>query len=635
MLRRKALLLLFFSCICLEYICGQDTSRQEYTDIGAISMARNINKRALLSYLDQGASLPRQYSSLVFSKKNLDKKNVADRYVTQKAIVRFNLINTADTARSIWFFPGLYFSSINLYRLKDSSLSLIPVVRPAGSSERSYRLLTLAPHDSLTVVAELSLVHTHLNRILIDLIQPEYLSSYFTVADGKFADSKTITFVFCGLLLMMILFSLATFFQEGTLEFLYYAGYAFFLGLMLFIKALYTFHTSRFGFFQEGYLDFIMQSTGILFYMLFMKKYLATRLYHPILHKLYNWGIGMLGLAMFAFTYVHYFTYNFVLEDKIENATKILLIGMTFVFLVYSIRHWHDKLLRYLFWGNLWLLVFSMLSLLLLNGNFLPASLPQVFRSSIFYYEIGILIELIFFLMGLNYKNRRRLISQARERERLKAENQMNEYEKEIAVYKGQQQERERISADMHDELGSGMTAIRLMSEIARNKMKENTPVEIEKISQSADEVLNKMNAIIWSMNSGNDTVDNLVSYIRVYATEYFEYTPIDCRIYTPDEIEPMELTGEKRRNLFLCVKESLNNALKHSKASELKIYFRIDDILTIKIVDNGVGIDMGKIRQFGNGLKNLAKRMENIGGTYSIENDKGTVTTIRLKLGE
>ena len=91
------------------------------------------------------------------------------------------------------------------------------------------------------------------------------------------------------------------------------------------------------------------------------------------------------------------------------------------------------------------------------------------------------MLELIFFLLGLFHKNKRLLIEEARERERLKAKDRMNEYEKEIAVYKAQQGERERISADMHDELGSGMTAIRLMSEIARNKMKEQTPVEIER----------------------------------------------------------------------------------------------------------------------------------------------------------
>ncbi len=233
----------------------------------------------------------------------------------------------------------------------------------------------------------------------------------------------------------------------------------------------------------------------------------------------------------------------------------------------------------------------------------------------------------------MNQKNKRQLISQARERERLKAKDQLNEYEKEIAIYKAQQQERERISADMHDELGSGMTAIRLMSEIARNKMKENTPVEIEKISRSADEVLNKMNAIIWSMNSGNDTIDNLVSYIRSYALEFFENTPITCRITTPPTIESTELTGDKRRNLFLAVKETLNNVLKHSRATELNIDFSIDKALMIRISDNGVGIDLQKVRQFGNGLKNISRRMESIGGVYQIENTVGTTTTLILPI--
>ena len=269
----------------------------------------------------------------------------------------------------------------------------------------------------------------------------------------------------------------------------------------------------------------------------------------------------------------------------------------------------------------------------MLNLNIISGNVPGILKNSLFYYELGLLIELIFFLLGLNHKNKRQLISQARERERLKAKDQLNEYEKEIAVYKAQQQERERISADMHDELGSGMTAIRLMSEIARNKMKENTPVEIEKISQSADEVLNKMNAIIWSMNSGNDTIDNLVSYIRSYALEYFENTPIDCKINTPDHIAATELTGDKRRNLFLSVKETLNNVLKHSRATELTIDFRIDNTLTIRISDNGIGVNLQKVRQFGNGLKNIARRMESIGGIYEIENTVGTTTTLILPL--
>jgi signal transduction histidine kinase len=321
------------------------------------------------------------------------------------------------------------------------------------------------------------------------------------------------------------------------------------------------------------------------------------------------------------------------LQNGIENLTKLFLLLMVLIFLFYSFRRWDDKLLRYLFWGNLCLFIFSLLSQLNVMTSNLSASLPGILRNSLFYYEIGLFLELVFFLAGLNHKNRRQLIRHAQERERLKAENQMKEYEKELAVFKAQQEERERISADMHDELGSGMTAIRLMSEIARNKMKENTPVEIEKISHFADEVLNKMNAIIWSMNSGNDTVDNLISYIRSYALEYFENTPIYCRVNIPESIGKIEVTGDKRRNIFLCVKETLNNAMKHSAATEIKINIAIGDKIEIYITDNGVGIDLQRLRQFGNGLKNIAKRMQSIGGTYKIENHHGTTTILTLPL--
>jgi signal transduction histidine kinase len=273
------------------------------------------------------------------------------------------------------------------------------------------------------------------------------------------------------------------------------------------------------------------------------------------------------------------------------------------------------------------------LSQLLILFRQLLGNLPVAFTSSLFYYELGLFLELVFFLAGLSYKNRRQIIEQTKERERLKMENERKEFEKQMAVVTAQQEERNRISTDMHDELGSGMTAIRLMSEIAKNKMKENTPLEVEKISQSADDILNKMNAIIWSMNSKNDSLGNLISYIRAYATEYLEVTPVKCKVNIPDHIPEKELSGDKRRNIFLCVKETLNNMLKHSKANELIIDIKVNSVLMIKIHDNGVGIDLQKIRQFGNGLQNIERRMKGIGGDFEIANNNGTVTVLELPL--
>jgi signal transduction histidine kinase len=290
-------------------------------------------------------------------------------------------------------------------------------------------------------------------------------------------------------------------------------------------------------------------------------------------------------------------------------------------------------LLRYLFWGNLLYFFFAVSSQFLILLGHAPSQLPVIFTSALFYYELGLFLELVFFLAGLSYKNRRQIIEQTKERERLKMENERKEFEKQMAIITAQQEERNRISADMHDELGSGMTAIRLMSEIAKNKMKENTPVEIERISRSADDILNKMNAIIWSMNSKNDSLGNLISYIRAYATEYLEGTPVKCTVNVPDIIPEQELSGDKRRNIFLCVKETLNNMLKHSRANTLTIDIIANGMLKIKIHDDGIGIDMQNIRQFGNGLQNINRRMKSIGGDFKIENNNGTESVLTLPL--
>jgi len=603
-----------------------------YTEISSISLAKEIRPVISTAYMDKEEQVQQIYPSLQFRQGTIHKNTIPDNYVTKKALIRFSVNNSSGATAAVYFFPGFYYTTIKLYREQASGLMPLPDIQPDNKEKAGFRLLQIAPHDSMVVVAELGFLKTYVNKIRPRLVNPGYLDPFIAGLHDISYQSNLFTYVFCGLLLMMILYSLSVFFQGGHKEFLYYSGYAFFIGFMLFTKALYNYHTEPVNFFLEEYLDFVLQCTGIICYMVFMQKFLATKGRYPFLHGLYNVGIILLVLSIAGYTFLHYATDRYHIENTLENGTKILLLLLIIIFLVHSTRYWEDKLFRYLFWGNLAYLLFALLSLaLILAPHWFP--LTGLAGNSLIYYEAGLFFELVFFMGGLNYKNRRRIIEETKERETLKAQTLLQEYEKEIAVYKAQQEERQRISADMHDELGSGMTAIRLMSEIARNKMKENTPVEIEKISKSADDVLNKMNAIIWSMNSSNDTLDNLVSYIRAWSLEYFENTPVTCKVNTPAEIPEKELTGDKRRNIFLCIKESLNNVLKHAGATVVTIDIRTGEQLLIRIADNGKGIDLEKLRQFGNGLKNIARRMESIGGQFAIENKNGTVTTLTLPL--
>ena len=283
--------------------------------------------------------------------------------------------------------------------------------------------------------------------------------------------------------------------------------------------------------------------------------------------------------------------------------------------------------MNYLAIGNALQIQFSGISLILILFGIKATS---IFNSSLLYFEIGIVISVFFFLLGLMYKNRSELIVRIKDKEAIKLDAEKKDFETKLAILQAQQDERNRISADMHDDLGAGMTSIRLYSELAKNKLGTSNFPEIEKISASADELLIKMNAIIWSMTSSNDSLGNMVAYIRSYALEYFESTGINCTIYLPESIPDLEVNGKIRRNVFLVVKEALNNVVKHAQASEVKIFLEKEENgLSLTIHDNGKGFEFDQIGSFGNGLKNMKKRMADINIELSIENKQGT--TIRL----
>lgn len=209
---------------------------------------------------------------------------------------------------------------------------------------------------------------------------------------------------------------------------------------------------------------------------------------------------------------------------------------------------------------------------------------------------------------------------------------QQQELERLQAGLEGQQSERKRIAAEMHDELGSGLTSILFMADGAMNnvrKVSENVP----KIAEAARGVMNNMNEIIWSMNSEYDSLEDLIAFIRHHSVELLMQFDMPYRFHIPDEIPVVNIPGAHRRNIHLVVKEALHNIIKHAKASMVEIYFSFEDHLEILIADDGIGINEEELKRFRNGLKNMKHRMEAIGGTWHIENDNGTEIRLSLPL--
>ena len=126
--------------------------------------------------------------------------------------------------------------------------------------------------------------------------------------------------------------------------------------------------------------------------------------------------------------------------------------------------------------------------------------------------------------------------------------------------------------------------------------------------------------------------MNNLVAYIRRYAAEYFDDTPIKLKITTPDNIDTIPMRTENRRNVFYVVKEALHNIIKHSQGTEAKMKFVLDrNILSVIIQDNGIGIPEMNRNPFGNGIKNMNQRMTSINGEIKIESNGGTKITLEV----
>lgn len=627
--------LLVAAALLLTASCGY---AQDTVNVGKLRFATDIYNAMRYEMVEQDAPQTAIISTDINKTppEKWRRHRVPASIIEHDMLVKFILANTSDSVQQVYFYPGAYFEKIELYKVSPSKTTVVSSELTPDAYRTGFRLIQVEPKEQSLFIARLKFVRTSATMFYPAILQKDFVKSF--IIDKKEGRSKTsmITYLASGIMLMMIFYSLAVFYLNKNKEFLYYSGYAMCLALLLFLKSYLLYDFTEFNFFFESYWDFLVQCFGVACYFFFIRKFLATKRSHPFLEKTFTVAQVILATCIAVYTFLYFFSGDFTWLNNFENFTKqsLLLIGV--IFIVYGARRKRDKALRYMMWGNVILLVFSLISFLLIVTPFQFTGNPNLrwVNSAIIYYEIGLVGELAWLLMGLAYKNRKETIERTRERERLRTENEKKELEKQMAIMEAQQQERNRISADMHDELGSGVTAIRLMSEIVRAKMKDTTLPEIDKISNSANDLITKMNTIIWTMSSSNDTVENLVTYIRTYAFEFFENTGIECSFNLPQVIPNIELSGEKRRNIFLAVKESLNNVVKHAKASTVMIDMKIQDRrLNINIQDNGVGIDFDTLRRFGNGLKNMKSRLERINGKFTIVNNEGALTQFEMNL--
>lgn len=196
-------------------------------------------------------------------------------------------------------------------------------------------------------------------------------------------------------------------------------------------------------------------------------------------------------------------------------------------------------------------------------------------------------------------------------------------------------EEKARIAADMHDELGAALTQIVILGEVGKTHTTDpsHTFSTLDRISHGAREVTARLGDLVWATNPRHDRLDSLVAYLRQQTASALEMAEIAAQLEFPSEVPPIQVSATFRRNVLLVVKEALNNVLRHAHASHIRLILEIEAgrILHVRIVDDGRGFDPDQPRDGGNGIGNLRRRAADLGGALQLRSAPGAGTSIQL----
>jgi signal transduction histidine kinase/ligand-binding sensor domain-containing protein len=193
---------------------------------------------------------------------------------------------------------------------------------------------------------------------------------------------------------------------------------------------------------------------------------------------------------------------------------------------------------------------------------------------------------------------------------------------------------RARVSRDLHDDMGSTLSTINILSSMAKSKLNTDPKKAgeyIGKIGDNSQRMMEAMDDIVWSIKPDNDTMERLIARMREFATSVLEAKDIRIKFRADEALNELKPDMETRRDLFLLFKEAVNNAAKYSKATEVSIEIEgVGKKIKMRIIDNGIGFDVNKADS-GNGLGNMQRRSKTLNGQLTINSLPGHGTTIDL----
>jgi len=506
---------------------------------------------------------------------------------------------------------------INTVYTSETDQSLVKLLYPSDSNELSIYIRC----STTTGIATPKRFWLRLGYL------DELEASYSNYRNGRDLENYFHAF-FCGLMLFQLIYVLLQWYLVRKSEYGYYAAYIFSV-FFYFYARFSVFNATEEKFALIGASVMILVNSPLLilpsfFYFRFTRYFVDLPTRDSLLNrqmKIFEWFLIACFIVVIAL-------HNIPNDLNKSIPVTIALIGQLpfAIYALFRISRQRRPIAYFLIVAS----SFALLSHLL--ANFLPAVYPGIYDIilPLQITMLGVLVEVGLFNTGLLFK--------ARESETQKVAAQaalLSESSQRRKLQEEYYQVRDKISSDLHDDLGSSLSSIQIYGYAARQRLEENNKTQtfklLSNIEKTSRTMLNSMSDIVWAINPSNDSNDRLVERIQAFGFEILSARGSAFKVDVDEDFFLHKLNQAQRRNILLIIKEAINNAAKYAGSTEVVLSVKESgDGFLVKVSDNGKGFQEAQTE--GNGLRTMEKRARELSDLFKIETDSsGTSISFRV----
>ena len=415
-------------------------------------------------------------------------------------------------------------------------------------------------------------------------------------------------------LLFQFILSAVTYILKREVHYFLYAIYLLLLSVNFIVNFYYWLpqHADQLFSFIKLFFGLPINYFIYLFYLLFIRAFLQLKLQSPSLNKKVVFIIGI-NILMGVSSAIGY--YLIPVWDFWWQHANMLFTFSIFVYPMIILRKTKVKYSKFIIRGSICLMIS-----ILCNNIFSTIGIGLNYCDSMILF--GTFIEILFFNYALQFK--------------IKDQEQallLSELYKQKAI----KDEYSRVAADLHDEVGSTLSSIHINSVVSAKKIDVDileSKKLLQLISKQSKKMQHNLSDIVWGLRTDLDNIEDFTARLQEILEQTVGVVDINYTIEMDDNLTQIKLSVLQRRNLLLIAKEAFNNCVKYANASSLKVRFdMLNNVLQMKIVDNGKGFNLNDVGNTSNGLTNISNRITQLNGTVKIVSNNTVGTTILCEI--